>query len=121
MDSAKNNVINAVYQMIRDASSEENARAIQDSESNVALDQKRLINGLIKKGWSKNEICFEVQRVWGHDVLILPELLDDTRSLPNRLFVPGIVSLMFMPIAFYGMKRGRFSGVSINKTREAAR
>jgi hypothetical protein len=51
--------------MIRDARSEENARALQDSESNTAIEQKRMINGLVKKGWSKNMVVAEVQRVWG--------------------------------------------------------
>ena len=46
--------------MIRDASSEENARALQDSETNVAIEQKKMITGLAKKNWTKNEIVGEV-------------------------------------------------------------
>lgn len=58
--------------MVRDARSRENARALQDSESNIAIDMKRMITCLARKGWTKNEIVGEMQRVWGQDVLILP-------------------------------------------------
>ncbi|CDW78447.1 UNKNOWN [Stylonychia lemnae] len=68
-----------VYEMIRDASSKETARAIQDSESPTALDQKRIIRLLVRKGWSKNEITYECQRIFGNDVLIKPEKLEDDR------------------------------------------
>eukprot|EP00347_Sterkiella_histriomuscorum_P016686 403352247 len=73
-----------VQESIRDASSTENARAIQDSESPTALDQKRLIKTLTKKGWSTNEIIYEVQRVFGHDVLIRPSNLEDERTWHRR-------------------------------------
>ena len=51
--------------MIRDAAAEENARAIQDSESQYAMEQKTMIDILARKGWSKNEIAYEMQRVYG--------------------------------------------------------
>ena len=38
---------NKIYECIRDASATEDARAIQDSESNVAQDQKRIIKHLL--------------------------------------------------------------------------
>jgi hypothetical protein len=31
-----------------------------------------MIRTLVAKGWSKNEIVYEIQRVFGNDVLILP-------------------------------------------------
>lgn len=52
--------MNEVYECIRDASSTENIRAIQDSESHVAQEQKKIIKTLIKKGWSKNEVIYEI-------------------------------------------------------------
>ena len=59
-------------------------RAIQDSESSVAREMKKMIRTLIAQGWSKNEIVFEMQRIYGNDILITPEKLDDTRSLLGR-------------------------------------
>jgi cytochrome c-type biogenesis protein CcmH/NrfF len=53
-------IINEVFEAVRDASSAENARAIQDSESNVAQEMKKIVNTLAKKGWSKNEIVYEL-------------------------------------------------------------
>ena len=53
-------IINEVFEAVRDASSTENARAIQDSESNVAQEMKRLVKTLAKKGWPKNEIVYEL-------------------------------------------------------------
>ena len=49
-----------MFELIRDASATENARAIQDSESVTAKEQKKIIKTLIKKGWTKNEIVYEV-------------------------------------------------------------
>ena len=49
-----------VYEIIRDAGSDETPRAIQDSESETALLQKRMINGLAAKGWRKNDIIAEL-------------------------------------------------------------
>ena len=46
--------------MIRDARSEENARALQDSESHIAQEMKSMITGLSQKGWDKNEIVAEM-------------------------------------------------------------
>ena len=68
---SQQNIINEVFECIRDASATENTRAIQDSESLVAQEQKKMIKTLVKKGWSKNEIIYEVQRIYGNDVLIL--------------------------------------------------
>ena len=49
-----------MYEIIRDASSDETPRAIQDSETEVALAQKRMILGLSAKGWRKNDIVAEM-------------------------------------------------------------
>ena len=43
-----------------------------------------MIKTLIKKGWTKNEIVYELQRVFGNDVLILPKKLDDERSFLGK-------------------------------------
>ena len=50
----KEKTINETFEAIRDASSTETARAIQDSEGLVARDQKKMIKILADKGWSKN-------------------------------------------------------------------
>ena len=76
---------NEVLECIRDASSTENTRAIQDSESLVAKEQKNMIKILIAQGWSKNEIIYEMQRVFGQDVLIYPKKLDDHRSFLSKV------------------------------------
>ena len=60
MRATDSSVIDECFELIRDAGSDENARAIQDSETEIALTQKRLIHGLVKKGWKKNEIVFEM-------------------------------------------------------------
>ena len=57
---SQQNILNEVFEIIRDASATENARAIQDSESVTAQEQKKVIKTLIKKGWTKNEIVYEV-------------------------------------------------------------
>ena len=103
------NIINEVFQMIRDARSEENARALQDSESNTAIEQKRMINGLVKKGWSKNEVVAEVQRVWGQDVVILPNMLDDNRGPMAKYGIKMILGFMIMtPFTFRFFRMGGY-------------
>ena len=69
-----------VYEALRDASSYENARAIQDSESITAIEQKKMIQTLIHKGWSKNEIIYEMQRIFGNDILINTKYVDYDKS-----------------------------------------
>ena len=93
ISQSQENIINEVFECIRDASSTENTRAIQDSESQVAQDQKRMIKTLVKKGWSKNEVIYEVQRVFGNDVLILKRKLDDDRGPIGKFGVP--ITLLF--------------------------
>ena len=48
---------------------------------------------LISEGWSKNEIVYEMQRVFGQDVLIHPQKLDDDRTFTHK-FLP-FMSLTF--------------------------
>ena len=43
-----------------------------------------MIKILIAQGWSKNEIIYEMQRVFGNDILILPKKLDDNRSFLHK-------------------------------------
>ena len=103
------NIINEVFQMIRDARSEENARALQDSESNTAIEQKRMINGLVRKGWSKNEVVSEIQRVWGQDVVILPNMLDDNRGHMAKYGIKMVIGFMMMtPFVFRFFKMGGY-------------
>ena len=96
--------VNDVYGMVRDARSEENARALQDSESNIAIIQKRMINRLARKGWSKNEIVAEQQRIFGQDLLILPQNLDDTRVVKSST-VFGASVLAMAPLMFLLLRK----------------
>ncbi len=47
-----------------------------------------MIKTLIKKGWTKNEIVYEVQRIYGNDVLILKTRLDDQRGVVGKFGMP---------------------------------
>jgi cytochrome c-type biogenesis protein CcmH/NrfF len=71
----------------------------------VAQEQKKMIKTLIKKGWSKNEIIYEVQRLYGNDVLILKQKLDDERGFVGKYGMP----MMFIMAAssFVFAKRRR--------------
>ena len=44
-----------------------------------------MVKVLISKGWAKNEIIYEMQRVFGNDVLILPNALDDERTIFGKV------------------------------------
>jgi cytochrome c-type biogenesis protein CcmH/NrfF len=54
----------------------------------VAQEQKRLVKTLVKKGWSKNEVIYEMQRVYGNDVLILKSKLHDERGAFAKFGLP---------------------------------
>ena len=103
-------MISDVFMMIRDARSEENARAIQDSESNTAIEMKRFIRCLVAKDYSKNRIVYEVQKVWGTDVLILPKELEDNRPRILKYGLPifSMVSIM-IPLTMVFLRRARVS------------
>jgi len=48
----------------------------------------------VQQGWSKNEIIYETQRIFGNDVLIVPGVLEDERSFLGRvlpIIVPAIL------------------------------
>jgi hypothetical protein len=47
-----------------------------------------MIQTLVNKGWSKNEVIYEMQRVFGNDVLILAYKLDDDRTFLQTAFFP---------------------------------
>ena len=98
-------IINEVFEAVRDASSTENARAIQDSESNVAQDMKRIVKTLAKKGWSKNEIVYELQRIYGNDILILKQRLADERGFFGKNGVPFTLSLSLMGYMLFRQRR----------------
>ena len=94
-------IINEVFEAVRDASSTENVRAIQDSESNVAQEMKRIVKTLAKKGWSKNEIVYELQRIYGNDILILKNRLTDERGFVGRFGVPITLSFSVLTFLFF--------------------
>ena len=54
-----------------------------------------MILALVQRGWNKTEIVHENQRVWGQDVLILPQEVDDNRSNFVRFGIP-VISLLAM-------------------------
>ena len=45
-----------------------------------------MVKTLLNKGWSKNEILFEVQRIYGNDVIIFTKFLDDERTMLGKIF-----------------------------------
>ena len=98
-------ILNEVFEAVRDASSTENARAIQDSESNVAQEMKRIVKTLAKKGWSKNEIVYELQRIYGNDILILKQRLADERGFFGKNGVPITLSLSLMGYMLFRQRR----------------
>ena len=53
-----------------------------------------MVKVLVSQGWSKNEIIYEMQRVFGNDVLILPKNLDDERGLIERLLPVALTGVM---------------------------
>ena len=56
----QDNIINEVFEGVRDAASMETNRAIQDSEGHVAQEMKKMVKILVGKGWPKNEIIYEM-------------------------------------------------------------
>ena len=98
---------NKIYECIRDASATEDARAIQDSESNVAQDQKRIIKHLLSQGWSKNEIIYELQRIFGNDILLNGTYLDDERSFVTKVGPTFLFGLFLSTMFLRGRIRAR--------------
>ena len=49
---------------------------------------KKIVKNLVKKGWSKNEIIYEIQRVYGNDVLIQKFKLNDERGFVGKYGLP---------------------------------
>lgn len=43
-----------------------------------------MVKTLVKKGWSKNEVVYEMQRIYGNDILILKAKLDDERGFVGK-------------------------------------
>ncbi len=55
---------------------------------------KKMVKTLVKKGWSKNEVIYEMQRVFGNDILILKQSVDDERGIIGKYGIPlGVVTL----------------------------
>ena len=58
-----------------------------------------MIIGLSQKGWTKNEIVAEIQRVWGQDTLILNNMLYDDRPYSVKFGLPLFLSFaIFFPL-----------------------
>ena len=105
------NLVSDVFMMVRDARSEENARAIQDSESNTAIEMKRFIRCLVQKDYKMNQIIYEVQKVWGTDILILPKQIEDNRPRIIKYGIPFLTTLTFMvPITLMFIRRSNGGG-----------
>ena len=107
---SREGMVSEVFECIRDATSYETARAIQDSESSVAMEQKKMIRTLVAKGWSKNEIVYENQRVFGNDVLILPERLHNEANVLGSVILPGL--FMTFGLGMLAYRRKRFQKIS---------
>ena len=96
--------VNDVYGMVRDARREKSPKTSQGTESNTSVIQKHMINRLARKGWSKNEIVAEQQRIFGQDLLILPQNLDDTRVVKSST-VFGASVLAMAPLMFLLLRK----------------
>ena len=60
-----------------------------------------MIKTLVKKGWSKNEVIYEMQRIYGNDILILKHRLDDERGFFGRFGVPLFLGTSVLSIIFF--------------------
>jgi hypothetical protein len=66
---------------------------------------KRIVKTLAKKGWSKNEIVYELQRIYGNDILILKQRLADERGFFGKNAVPITLSLSLMGYMLFRQRR----------------
>ena len=66
---------------------------------------KRIVKTLAKKGWSKNEIVYELQRIYGNDILILKQRLADERGFLGKNGVPITLSLSLMGYMLFRQRR----------------
>lgn len=64
-----------------------------------------MIKTLVQKGWNKNEVVYEMQRVFGNDVLILPENLKNDGSLLLASVIP--LSVFGFTLGFIALRRRR--------------
>ncbi len=62
---------------------------------------KKIVKTLAKKGWSKNEIVYELQRIYGNDILILKQRLTDERGPVGKFGVPITLSLSAIAFLFF--------------------
>ncbi|CAI2378166.1 unnamed protein product [Moneuplotes crassus] len=116
---APKELLTYIFMNTRDGTATESIRVIADSEGYVGKRQKKMIKTLVRKGWSKNEIFYEMQRVFGNDVVTENKAFDD-ESKP--LLTAGVVLL---PVLFCGSlfllrqaRRIRLE-MAISQTREA--
>lgn len=77
-----------------------------------------MIKTLVKKGWTKNEVIYEVQRIYGNDVLILKRSLDDDRGMIGRFGVP--ITLSFSLAAYLFFRRRRFTPTTFKKATQSS-
>ena len=63
-----------------------------------------MIKTLVSQGWSKNEIIYETQRIFGNDVFISPEELDDERSFIGKV-VPIVVPALILAGFFFTRRK----------------
>ena len=63
-----------------------------------------MIKSLVGQGWSKNEIIYEIQRIFGNDVLITPQCLSEERSLVGRAG-PFVLPLFAASVMFIMRRR----------------
>jgi len=79
----------------------------------TAIDMKKIIHTLIQKGWTENEIVFELQRIFGNDVLMDGQKINDERSLLARSVFPSIFMMTFGLISLSVIRRKRLSSIAI--------
>ena len=68
---------------------------------------KKMTVALARKGWTKNEIIFELQRIFGNDILMGRKYLDDESTFigKNYLSILAVFSIGY----FMASRRARIN------------
>ena len=62
---------------------------------------------LLSQGWSKNEVVYELQRIFGNDILLNGTYLDDERSFFMQTVPTFLVGLTVSALFLRGRVRAR--------------
>ena len=71
-----------------------------NADGYMAKKQKRMVNILSRKGWTKNEVVYEFQRVFGNDIVENTDLFDDQSSSMYQIFKFSLPIFIFGTFIF---------------------